>query len=208
MIAEIQAKFPEATQRPSGDFEAFDIPAGRLLAFLEFLRDSLGFKFLCDITAVDWGMDAPVRFSGVYHLSNPDTHQYVRVVAACADNAAPALPSASALWPAADWHERETWDLLGVRFTGHPDLRRILMWEGYPYHPLRKDFPLAGIETELPAEDVAERTGVKVIPAPEAGGPFTACTGGSSAHNEPCAKDQSWNEQNPKPNDLGQPSRG
>ena len=52
----------------------------------------------------------------------------------------PAAPTVSDLWPAADWHERETYDLLAVTFTDHPDLRRILMWDGYPYHPLRKDF--------------------------------------------------------------------
>ena len=54
------------------------------------------------------------------------------------------------VWRTADWHEREIYDMMGVRFRGHPDLRRILMWEGYPYFPLRKDFPLAGKPTDLP----------------------------------------------------------
>ncbi|HAO97174.1 MAG TPA: NADH-quinone oxidoreductase subunit C, partial [Verrucomicrobiales bacterium] len=75
------------------------------------------------------------------------------------------VPSVTSLWRTADWHEREVYDMMGVRFTDHPDLRRILMWEGYPYYPLRKDFPLEGKPTEIP--DVAS-TDV----APLEGGPF------------------------------------
>jgi NADH-quinone oxidoreductase subunit C len=60
------------------------------------------------------------------------------------------LPSVMGVWRTANWHEREIYDMMGIRFAGHPDLRRILMWEGYPYFPLRKDFPLAGKPSELP----------------------------------------------------------
>ena len=60
----------------------------------------------------------------------------------CTSDTEPVAPTVSDLWPAANWHERETYDLLGITFSKHPDLRRILMWDGYPYHPLRKDFPL------------------------------------------------------------------
>jgi NADH-quinone oxidoreductase subunit C len=92
---------------------------------------------------------------------------------------------------------------MGVRFTGHPDLRRILMWDGYPYHPLRKDFPLAGKPTELPDEEIAQFSGTKVIAAPMAGGPFVAQPDGSvevSAGRGPRSLDQAWNETNAKPN--------
>ena len=101
----------------------------------------------------------------------------------------------------ADWHERETWDLLGVRFEGHADLRRILMWDGYPYHPLRKDFPLVGIETELPDIEVAEVTQAKVKAAPMMGGPFVASSSGeiNLTEAEPRAKDESWTEKFEKP---------
>ena len=75
------------------------------------------------------------------------------------------VPTVSDLWPTADWHERETFDMFGIKFAGHPDLRRILMWDGYPFFPLRKDFPLAGRPSEMP--DVAFTKA-----APLAGGPF------------------------------------
>jgi len=109
------------------------------------------------------------------------------------------MPSATGLWPGANWHEREAYDMFGIGFEGHPDLRRILMWDGYPYFPLRKDFPLAGLETALPDSAVAEETGAKVMPAPYMGGPFVAAAGRPMDEAEPRAKDQSWSEQQEKP---------
>ena len=94
------------------------------------------------------------------------------------------MPSVIDIWATADWHEREVYDMMGIEFEGHPDLRRILMWEGYPFHPLRKDFPLAGKETDLP--DVAF-TGV----APLEGGPFvTAPSADSTVHREPRSREE------------------
>ena len=108
------------------------------------------------------------------------------------------MPSLVPLYAAADWHERETYDLMGIVYEGHPNLRRILMWDSYPYHPLRKDFPLAGIETPLPAEDVAEQTNLKVAAAPMMGGPFVSSGDGKMSQTEPKAKDESWNEEKRK----------
>ena len=86
------------------------------------------------------------------------------------------LPTVTGVWRTADWHEREIYDMMGIRFRGHPDLRRILMWEGYPYFPLRKDFPLAGKPSEVP--DVAFTK-----PAPLEGGPFVTVAGRQGRHS-------------------------
>ena len=84
------------------------------------------------------------------------------------------LPTVSGVWRTADWHEREIYDMMGIRFRGHPDLRRILMWEGYPYFPLRKDFPLAGKSSEVPEVAFTPTT-------PMMGGPFVTIAGGKDA---------------------------
>lgn len=202
LAAALQTRFPNLTVRPSADGSAFNIPAAEVLALLAHLRDECGFDLLSDLTAIDWAPGASPRFTVVYHLLATARAEYVRIAADCPDNTEPAMPTATGLWPGADWHERECFDLLGVKFTGHPDLRRILMWEGYPYHPLRKEFPLAGLPTELPDDEIAEVSGVQVQPAPMAGGPFVAQPDGSvtvSAGRGPRALDQAWNEKKEKP---------
>ncbi len=78
----------------------------------------------------------------------------------------PTVDTVSDIWPTADWHEREIYDMMGLRFNNHPDLRRILMWEGYPYFPLRKEFPLEGLPSDMP--DVAFTAA-----APLEGGPLS-----------------------------------
>jgi NADH-quinone oxidoreductase subunit C len=149
---------------------------------MRWLRDELAFDLLLDISSVDH-MGAEPRFEVVYELYSLTSKSHLRVKAAVAENAEPA--TVSHLWPTADWHEREVFDMMGIRFKGHPDLRRILMWDGYPYFPLRKDFPLAGKPTEMP--DVAF-TGV----APMAGGPFVTSPGATTAvAAEPRAKGES-----------------
>ena len=90
--------------------------------------------------------------------------------------------------------------MFGIKFTEHPDLRRILMWDEYPYFPLRKEFPLAGIETALPDPEIVQETSTKVIPAPMMGGPFVAAPGEINLTDaEPRAKDESWSEREEKP---------
>src|SRR5262249_39911021 len=137
--------------------------AARIADVCSFAKTDLGFDYLVDITSIDhYGSDP--RFSVVYHLFGYRHHFHLRLKVAISEEKSE-LPTVTGVWRAADWHEREIYDMMGLRFRGHPDLRRILMWEGYPYFPLRKDFPLAGKPSEMP--DVAFSK-----PAPLEGGPF------------------------------------
>jgi NADH-quinone oxidoreductase subunit C len=196
----LKARFPQVTDRPSLDHVALDVPPSGIVALLRALRDEWGYDLLMDVTAIDWAEGATPRFVVIYHLFSTANHDYIRVATPCADHETPTVPSIVELWPAANWHEREAYDMFGITFAGHPDLRRILMWDGYPHHPLRKEFPLAGVETELPDPEVAEVTQARVIAAPMMGGPFVASTGEMNlTEAEPRAKDESWNEREEKP---------
>jgi len=126
-------------------------------------RDDLSFDYLLDITSVDNFGNEP-RFEVVYELYSLKLRVHLRLKLSLSEDD-PTVNTISDIWPTANWHEREIWDMMGLRFNGHPDLRRILMWEGYPYFPLRKEFPLAGLPSEMP--DV----GFTSI-APMEGGPF------------------------------------
>jgi NADH-quinone oxidoreductase subunit C len=123
------------------------VPAGRLLEVLEFLRDDARTRFeqLCDVTCVDYlgypGADD--RFGVIYSLLSV-THNHRLWVKVFVNDPEPAVPSVTRLWRGAEWPEREVFDLFGIRFTGHPDLRRILMPQNFTEHPLRKDYPLRG----------------------------------------------------------------
>lgn len=199
-VATLKGKFPQITDRPTSDHPAINVPAGDLVAALTVLRDQLGYDFLADLTAIDGAEGASPRFTVVYHLFSTSTAAYIRVAADCASDTEPSVPSVVSLWPAANWHERECYDMFGIKFDGHPDLRRILMWDGYPGWPLRKEFPLAGVETPLPDPEIFEETSTPVIPAPMMGGPFVAQTGKINlTEAEPRAKDESWNEREEKP---------
>jgi NADH-quinone oxidoreductase subunit C len=200
----LKEKFPQITERPSVDHPAFNVPAADLVAVLRSLKEELGFDFLMDLTAIDWAEGASPRFTVVYHVLSTTQPGYIRIATDCANDTDPVAPSIVSLWPGANWHERECFDMFGIKFEGHPDLRRILMWDSYPYHPLRKEFPLAGIETALPIEDIAAETGTKVVAAPMAGGPFVAAPGEINlTEAEPRAKDESWSDRRPQPGQTG-----
>jgi NADH-quinone oxidoreductase subunit C len=192
-------RFPSAKTRASLDCPAFDVSSAEAIAVLEFLRDAQGFDFLMDLTAVDWSSEKSPRFTVVWHLYSSTKHGYIRVAADCASDTAPTIPTATGLWAGADWHEREAFDMFGITFAGHPDLRRILMWDGYPYHPLRKEFPLAGLPADFHDPEITAETKTGLIAAPMAGGPFVATPGEPMSAAEPRAKDEAWNEQREKP---------
>jgi len=123
----------------------------RLLGTLRVLRDrpELRFEILVDLCGVDYSTygggthDGP-RFAVVYHLLSLANNQRVRVRCFAPDDAFPVVPSAVEVWPNANWFEREAFDLFGIMFPGHPDLRRILTDYGFIGHPFRKDFPISG----------------------------------------------------------------
>lgn len=136
------------------------VDAANLHSVMKFLRDEGGYNFLSDVAGIDYlnyPAKMPGRFAVVYNLCNYTTDNptgdrfFVKVfldpsIPTEGIEADPALHlgSVTDLWPGAEWMEREVYDMFGIRFDNHPDLRRILTWESYPAHPLRKDYPLRG----------------------------------------------------------------
>jgi NADH-quinone oxidoreductase subunit C len=188
-------RFAFLSKRTSKDCLSYFCPPENLVELATSLRDREGFEMLVDLTALDWGQENSPRFTTLYHFYSLALKIYLRIACDCPCNDKPDVPSLAAIYPAADWHEREVFDMFGITFAGHPNLKRILMWDEYPYHPLRKEFPLAGIETPLPAPDVVEVTNVSVKPAPMMGGPFVSPAEGNVSESEPRAKDESWTEE-------------
>ena len=152
MVETLEQLGAHVGQHCSAAVTAVDLAGGELtlsttpdgvLTLLAFLRDDPGclFKSCVDICGVDFP-ERDLRFDVVYHLLSLKANRRVRVRLAVDD--ATAVPSATGLWPSAGWYEREAWDMYGIFFAGHPDLRRILTDYGFEGHPLRKDFPLTG----------------------------------------------------------------
>ena len=137
---EIAGRINDACPGAASRFNRTDVwidPAS-LLAVATFLKETpdLDFAFLNAITAVDY----VEHFELVYHLLSMRHNHSVVVKTHCADREEPTVSSVVSLWRGADLQEREIWDLMGVRFEGHPNMKRVLLWEGFPGHPLRKDF--------------------------------------------------------------------
>jgi NADH-quinone oxidoreductase subunit C len=121
------------------------VPIERLFEVLETLKAKFGFDLLVDVTCVDYLQyrEAKDRFGMVYLLANTESNE--RLTVRCfVNDPEPTVPSVVKLWEGANWLEREVWDLFGIRFAGHPDLRRIVLPEEFTAHPLRKDYPLQG----------------------------------------------------------------
>jgi len=145
-VTAVQSGLTGAVEQVSfwvGDWTVI-VAAGRFADVCTFLRDQPGclFDYLSDLTAVDWPSRPDKRFDLVASLYSTTLRQRVRVKARVADGEA--VPSVTGVWPAANWLEREVYDMFGVTFTGHPNLRRMLMPADWQGHPQRKDYPLEG----------------------------------------------------------------
>jgi NADH-quinone oxidoreductase subunit C len=155
-IAALVERFPDIDLRPEpllprpgaeADQLFVRVPVDRLIEVMTFLREDVrtSFEQLCDLTCVDYlnFPEARDRFGMVYSLLSLSLEH--RLWVKCfVNDPDPQVPSVTGIWKGADWLEREVYDMFGIRFTGHPDLRHLLTWEGFPAYPLRKDYPLEG----------------------------------------------------------------
>jgi NADH-quinone oxidoreductase subunit C len=175
LAQQLRARFPDLISEPAefrGELTLQVSDNEKIAEICAVAKKDLGFDYLVDITSIDNYGDDP-RFTIVYHLYGYGHLRYLRLRIAVSEEKGE-VPTVTGVWRAGDWHEREIFDMMGLRFRGHPDLRRILMWEGYPHYPLRKDFPLSGKPTEVPEVAFTQ-------PAPLAGGPFVTIAGGKDA---------------------------
>lgn len=169
----LKAEFPDLISDPAefrGEITVWVADVDRIVEVCAFCKSALAFDYLVDISSLD-NLGEDPRFVMVYHLQGLSHRQHLRLKASLSEEKGE-VPTISCVWRTADWHEREVYDMMGIRFRGHPDLRRILMWDGYPYFPLRKDFPLSGKPTDLPEVAFTQ-------PAPLEGGPFVTVAGGA-----------------------------
>jgi len=156
IIAALVAKFPDRSFEAKpllmrgnqlGDQFFVRVEPADMIEALTFLRDDPATRFeqLVDLTCVDYldFPDAADRYGVIYSLLS-HTHNHRLWVKVFVNDPSPSLASIVGIWKGADWMEREVFDMFGIRFTGHPDLRRILTWDGFEAHPLRKDYPLRG----------------------------------------------------------------
>jgi NADH-quinone oxidoreductase subunit C len=172
LAQQLRDRFPDLMAAPTefrGEASLELNDAERIVEVCAVAKSSFGFDLLLDLSTVDEYGDDP-RWTVVYELYGVSHGCHLRLKTRMSEEKSE-LPTVSTVWKAAEWHEREAYDMMGIRFLGHPDLRRILMWEGYPYFPLRKDFPLAGKPSAMP--DVAFSDS-----APLEGGPFVTAAGG------------------------------
>lgn len=180
LAQQLKARFGDSISEPTlfrDEVTLQVVDSEKIAEVCAVAKKELGFDFLKDVSSVDNYETAP-RWTVVYHLYGTGHHCHLRLKTDVSEEKSE-LPTVNDVWRTANWHEREVYDMMGIRFRGHPDLRRILMWEGYPHHPLRKDFPLAGKSTNVP--EVAFTN-----PAPLEGGPFvTVPSGGHSNEREP-----------------------
>lgn len=149
----VKEKFPQAVVEivEFRDEQTIVLNAASLLSVCTYLQKTLRYDFLSTITAVDWPERAP-RFDVVYQLLSLTNQAVLRLKVRVGEKGEehPTVPSVTSIWPGANWYEREVFDLFGLTFEGHPDLRRIMMPPEWTTHPLRKDYPLSGFDLPEP----------------------------------------------------------
>ncbi len=153
----LKQRFGYVTVNENNGYVTVEVPKENLIEFLKFLKEDpeYQFKMFIDLTIIDHDVKSDPRFQGVVILFSPQYKERI-IVKTWATNEE--LPTLTSLWAGAKWAEREAYDMFGIKFEGHENLVRMFMWETYPYHPLRKDFPLKGYEeVELPSLNEEER---------------------------------------------------
>ena len=148
-VAKLRERFPDSVlgyETDAAGESVVTLRAKDLIPAARFLRDDLHYNYLVDVTAVDrLKLGMKPRFATIYQLHSMEKHdKRVRLRVPIPDDSNPQVDSVVGVWPTANWHEREAYDMFGIRFNGHPDLRRILMPHDWVGHPLRKDYPLGG----------------------------------------------------------------
>ena len=195
-IEQLQARFLTAVSAPAEFRGELTVTVNRdqIVAVCTFLKTDCAFAMLVDLSGVDnYGTDP--RYEVVYELCSLTDHNHLRLKVSVPEDDL-LVDSVTGVWRTADWHEREAFDMFGIRFRNHPNLKRILMWEGYPYHPLRKDFPLAGLPAELPATAVDAG---QVQISPMNGGPFVTAPGARTAASREPRQNDTAAERGDKP---------
>ena len=144
------------------------VEKGRITDVVRFLKEEVGFDYLTDIGTVDRFTEDD-RFEVFYNLCAIEARKRIRLKVRV-DEDDPVVPTITEVHPGASWHEREAWDMMGVRFEGHPDLRRIYMPEDFAYHPARKEFPTLGIPGSLPLPPGTPNGDLQADPFPRAHG--------------------------------------
>lgn len=176
----ICTRFPQIGRKEFRGDVTLTVQPEDLLAVMRYAKEACGFDMLLCVSSVD-NLGSEPRYETNYTITQAETG--VNMLVRCPiSESERAVPSLVPIWRSANWLEREQYDLMGIDFTGHPDMRRIMMWEGYPYNPLRKDFPVAGKDFEQAGMAFTQK-------APTAGGPFITKPGvQTAAAREPRAQ--------------------
>ncbi|GIV58904.1 MAG: NADH-quinone oxidoreductase subunit C [Rhodothermaceae bacterium] len=170
VVEALRERFGDAVQEVTlyANEHTVRVDKARLVEIARFLREEQGFTYFVDCGGIDRFTEED-RYEVFYNLVNIDAGKRIRLKVRV-DEDDMTVPSLTGVWRAANWNERECWDMFGIRFEGHPDLRRMYMPEDFEYHPLRKEFPLLGIPGSLPLPPQVPEGELTLDPFPAAHG--------------------------------------